>query len=368
MKKLKIIPAISAEEDYINRRGAEVLREITRGESATDRLVDEAFKLVNNRYATMTEAGLPTSMASKMDGMVELVPGIPQEVRVNTAPRVETRYHTQYSSDVNPITGQRDIEPFIDPVTGRGMVTNLGSGVRQSGMDGYKKASEYVQQQLGRLTGSKVIANHSGNRHDTDFTTMGGMKFDGETTRPSWRKAGDAVQAYTKVVDSRNPRQSANQMAPGIKRIMQSIIANNPNAGIEEVLQIAGNRLDGGTYNGRRVRPMKGKAFDNDKQAIMLTVLSDKDHQMNKDNYDTIPVPVQGAYWQNLEAFRRILPEINGRELSSGLQVRPNYGNNRDGEARGRVYITPSRKSAQQFTSDLAIADPRVRQLFDYEQ
>ena len=57
-----------------------------------------------------------------------------------------------YTPEVNPETGQREIVPYIDPVTGRGMVTNLGEGVD---MDGYTKASEYVQQQLGRLAGSK---------------------------------------------------------------------------------------------------------------------------------------------------------------------------------------------------------------------
>ena len=170
------------------------------------------------------------------------------------------------------------------------------------------------------------------------------------------------------MVDKRNPNQHANQMAPAIKKLMQSIIARNPNAGIEEVLRIAEGRLDGGTYSGRRVKPMKGKAFDEDKQAVLLTVLSDADHEYNKKNRDTMPVPVQGAYWQSLDVFREILPEITGRELSSGLQVRPNYGNNRDGEARGRVYITPSRKTASKYTSDLGKLDPRVQQLYDYVQ
>lgn len=371
MRKLNIIPGIDPREDYINRRGEEVLREMTRKESVEDQLIDDAYKFVNERYATMQEAGLPVSMAAKMDGMDSLPSNsdYPQEVRERLRPGVQARYHTEYTPDVNPITGQVDIVPYLDPVTGRGMVTHLGPEVTRREMDGYEKASEYVQQQIGRLTGSKVVANHGSNKFAPDFTTSdGGLIFDGETTRPGWRKAGDAIQAYTKVVDSKNPRQSANQMAPAMKSLLQGIIARNPNAGIEEVMNIASNRLDGGMYRGERQAPIKGKAFDTDKDAVMLTVLSNEDHQYNKDNFDSMPVPVVGAYWQDLNGMRNQLGNITGRELSSGLQVRPNYGNNRDGEARGRVYITPSRKNAEAFTSDLRVTDPRVEQLFEYKQ
>ena len=373
MRKLNIIPGIDPREDYINRRGEEVLREMTRKESVEDQLIDDAYKFVNERYATMKEAGLPVSMAAKMDGMDSLPSNsdYPQEVRERLRPGVQARYHTEYTPDVNQITGQVDIVPYLDPVTGRGMVTHLGPEVTRREMDGYEKASEYVQQQIGRLTGSKVVANHGRDKFAPDFTTSdGGLIFDGETTRPGWRKAGDAIQAYTKVVDSKNPNQSANQMAPAMKSLLQGIIARNPNAGIEEVMKIAGNRLDGGTnrYGDVMPDPVTGKLFDTDKKAVMLTVLSDDDHQYNKVNRDTMPVPVLGAYWQDLNALRKIEPNITGRELSSGLQVRPNYGNNQNGEGRGRVYITPSRKNAQAFTDDLRVTDPRVEQLFEYKQ
>jgi hypothetical protein len=364
-------PVASPEEDYINRRGAEVLREMTRNETPIDRLEDEGYKFLNERYATMEEAGLPNSMAAKMDGVGSLPSNsrFPQEVRESVRPGIESRYHTNYTDEVNPITGQVDVVPYLDPVTGRGMVTNLGEGVTRQEMDGYQKASEYVQQQIGRLAGSQVVANHGANKYAPDFTTTSGsLIFDGETTRPSWRRAGDAIQAYTKVVDSRNPNQHANRMAPEIKRVLEGIIAKNPNAGIEEIMSIAGNRLDGGTYSGRRQPPIKGKAFDTDKDAVMLTVLSDKDHEYNKVHRDTMPVPVQGVMWQNMNALREVMPTITGRELSSGLQVRPNYGNNRDGEARGRISITPGRRKAQQITNDLRVTEPRIEQLFDYKQ
>ena len=357
---------IDPEKDDVNRRGAEVLRELISSESAEDRLINEAYQYLNERYATMTEAGLPVSMAAKMDGMGSITPTVPQEVRVTTAPGVQTRYHTEYGN-VNPITGQEDINPYIDPVTGTALVTNLGKGVRVDQMDGYNKASEYVQQQLGRLAGMKIVANHGSNRYATDFTDRG-LMIDGETTRPSWRERGDAIQAYTKVVDASNPNQPANQMAPGIKRVLEGIIAKNPDAGIQEVMRIAGNRLDGGIYRGAVQDPMLGKVFDTKKDGILLTVLSDKHHQINKNNFDSTPVPVQSALYQDLKGLRQVMGDITGKELSSGLQVRPNYGNNRNGEARGRVYVTPSPKTAQQFTTDLAVMRPSVRQLFDYKQ
>jgi len=350
----------------VNARGAEVLREMMVKESAEDRLIDEAYKYLNERYATMTEAGLPTSMAAKMDGMGAITRAIPQEVRV-MSPNKETRYHTEYG-DVNPITGQRDIVPYMDPVTGQAMVTNFGRGATRADMDGYEKASEYVQQQVGRLAGRKMIANNTENRYGTDFTD-GVLRIDGETTRPSWREGGDAIQAYTKVVDANNPNQSAERMAPALKRMFEGIIAENPNASIQDVMRIAGNRVDGGVnrYGNVIPQPIIGKAMQDDKDAILLTVLSDRDHQMNK-NKDSVPVPIQGAVYQDLKAMRQTLGDITGEELSGGLQVRPNYGNNRDGESRGRVYVTPSPSRAKEFTQDLAQLTPRIRQVFDYKQ
>ena len=257
MRKIKLIPQASPEDDYIQRRGAEVLREIVKDESATERLVDSAYKYLNERYALMEEAGLPISMAARMDGMNHLPSSTaaPREVRVDIGNGNEARYHTQYG-EVSPYTGQAEIVPFMDPVTGAPMVTYLGEGVP---MDGYTKASEYVQQQLGRLTGSKVVANHGANKYDTDFaTTNTDLKFDGETTRPSWRTdrqgrfAGDAIQVYTKAVDSNNPGQRANYMAPAIKRMMVEEINNRPHANIQTIMRVLDDRIDGGTYRGKR--------------------------------------------------------------------------------------------------------------------
>lgn len=331
-----------------------------------DELLGDAIRYLNQRYDAMEEAGLPRSMAAMMDGQVSLpnTDKAPQEVRLQISPGVEQRVHTTYTKDVNPLTGQKDIVPYRDPVTGAAMVTNLGRG---ADMQGYVKASEYVQQQLGRLAGLKIEANHGSDRYATDFRN-GDIKIDGETTRPSWRERGDAVQAYTKVVDADNPNAPANRMAPAIKATMQDIIRQNPNASIQDVIAIAGDRLDGGMYKGEVQPPMEGKVLDKSKDGILLTILSDKDHELNKQVRDTIPVPVQGALYQDLNGMRRTLGDITGRELSRGLQVRPNYGNNRNGEARGRVYVTPSPKRAQEFTVDMSQIQPRVAQLFDYKQ
>lgn len=356
---------IDPDKDDVNKRGAEVLREIVSRESAEDRLINEAYQYLNDRYATMAEAGLPSSMAAKMDGMGAITSKVPQEVRVITAPNVETRYSTRYG-EVNPITGQKDINPYIDPVTNTALVTNLGRGVRPEMMDGYEKASEYVQQQLGRLAGMRLISNNVENVHDVDFIDRG-MRIDGETTRPSWRNDGDAVQAYTKVIDSNNPNQRAELMAPSIKKMMEGIIKKNPDANIMDVIKIAGNRLDGGRYNRD---PLPGKVLDESKDAILLTVLSDKNHQLNsrRNMNDTVPVPVQGALLQDLKGVRNIISDIKGEELSKGLQVRPNNGPRGDGEPRGRVYVTPNPEDIKRTTIDLAAREPRIRQLFDYKQ
>lgn len=321
--------------------------------------MEDAIRYLDHRYSQMEDAGIPSSMAAVMDGQLPLPSSdsAPQEVRVQIRPGVEQRIHTMYTPEVNPETGQREIVPYIDPVTGRGMVTNLGEGVD---MDGYTKASEYVQQQIGRLAGSKVVANHNENVYAPDFKTTDGLVFDGETTRPSWRKAGDAIQMYTNIVDRHNPNQPANYMAPSIKRLMEATIQRNPNADINDVMGILGKRLEGQRFG--------GKGLDEKKKAVMLTVLSDDDHQYNKINKDVKAVPVQGALWQNLDAFRDTIPNITGSELARGLQVRPNYGNSQRGHGRGRVYITPKRSTQRQYTTDLRKVSPLVEQLFDYKQ
>lgn len=327
-------------------------------------LLEDAIRYLDERYTVMENAGLPISMAAKMDGQLSLPSSnkAPQEVRIAVRPGYEQRVHTQYAPTVNPATGQLDINPYIDPVTGSAMVTNLGEGVP---MDGYTKASEYVQQQLGRLAGSKVIANHNDNVYAPDFRTAEGLIFDGETTRPSWRTngnrfVGDAIQMYTNIVDNKNPTQPANYMAPSIKKLIVSAAQRNPEANIEDVMGILSGRLGGQKYG--------GKGLDESKEAVMLTVLSNDDHQYNKVNKDVKAVPVQGALWQDLTKFRDTMPTVTGGELIRGLQVRPNYGNSQQGHSRGRVYITPSIRNQRSYTTDLRKISPLVEQLFDYVQ
>ena len=66
-------------------------------------LLEDAIRYLDERYTSMEDAGLPISMAAKMDGQLPLPSSnkAPQEVRVTVRPGFEQRYHTQYTPEIN---------------------------------------------------------------------------------------------------------------------------------------------------------------------------------------------------------------------------------------------------------------------------
>ena len=355
-----------------NQRMAEVpegldalISEIQEGVSTEDRVLADAKAYLLDRYDTLESMGVPSSYARELDGLTSLPSSTaaPREIRKQLRPGVQIRYHTQYSDDVNPISGQRDINPYIDPVTGQPMSTVLGrvgDGLSREDIDGYGYATEYVQQQIGRLAGMKILPNNRSNVHDVDFVA-GNLRIDGETTRPSWNDP--AVQAYTKVLSSDVPDGNMYEVAKDVKGKILDGIESDPKASIRQIVD-NDMSLNGGTWRGQVQDPLLGKLYS-DKDGIIVTELSDRRHQRNKNN-DVNADPVNNAYYQDMDTVRSVIEGYTGDELAKALQVRPNRGAGKDKTPRGRVYVEPQGRDVQIVNRDMRSISPLVEQLYDY--
>jgi hypothetical protein len=128
-----------------------------------------------------------------------------------------------------------------------------------------------------------------------------------------------------------------------------------------------------GMYGGRGrygddVPALLGKLYDGKKEGIIVSELSDANHQRNKAR-DVYADPVEGAYYQDLNTVRQVIDGYTGSKLANALQVRPNDGhrNSYNRDPRGRVYIRPSGADAKIINQDMRDISPIVGQLFDYE-
>ena len=308
-------------------------------------------------------------VARALDGLNHLPgdPRAPRELRTHPKPGMEKRLHTKYDG-VNPISGQQDISLVLDPVTGRPMVTNLGKvgeGLTLSDVDGYQHATEYVQQQLGRLAGFPIVANNIDDVHAPDFKAAG-LIIDGETTRPAWNDP--AIQTHTKVMDKGSPKANKYGMAASVERKLRRFIKNNPGVNIRGVVSEAPGLWGGRGRYGEDMDPMLGKLYDGSKDAIIVTELSNKNHARNRYG-DVHADPLVGAYYQDMRTAQDIIEGYTGQELADALQVRPNDGhrNSRNRDPRGRVYIEPNADDNKIINQEFRKVAPITGQLFDYE-
>ena len=145
------------------------------------------------------QAGVPVSPAlvdieqSYIDDM-PLQGGIPAPYRGE-----DRRVHTTYRT--NPATGDQEIVPYRDPVTGSPMVTYRGD-VRDLNV-GHEKASEYIGDQLLKLSGRRTVPNNQGreNVYKPDLIdTESGRIIDVEAKQmDKWGASEFPQQVYTQL-------------------------------------------------------------------------------------------------------------------------------------------------------------------------
>jgi hypothetical protein len=267
----------------------------------------------------------------------------------------ETRYHTEY--ELNPLTGQQDIVPFISE--GVPLVTQFG---RTGLVDGVN-TDEFLAQRLRQLVRQDVKNNNLGDNYaDVDFIDKAtGRKVDAELTTTDKIKDGRiGVQAYTSIATPSTVRTSPKEIGAAVKKEVLNELSSydvNLETAIDELAE--SGRLVNGT--GQNV-PRPGKVFNYDE--VVYPVTTSRMAQANNNRHD-ITFPLEGAYQVDVQGAKDMVQGLSGKELEKSLTF-PTYSGHRDDPKRypvAKVYVqVPT--SNKQVVRNLAETNPIVRQLF----
>ncbi len=268
----------------------------------------------------------------------------------------ETRYHTEY--ELNPLTGQQDIIPFISE--GVPLVTQLGVTGKVDGVN----TDEFLAQRIRQLTRQDIENNNLGDNYaDVDFIDKAtGRKVDAElTTTDKINNEGGriGVQAYTSIATPDTVRTRGSQIARAVKQeVLDELDAYGGN--LEDAVDSLGRKgvLVNGT--GQNV-PRKGKVFNYDE--VVYPVTTTRIAKANLKNHD-ITFPLEGAYEVDVSKAMDLVDGLSGLELEESLSF-PNYpgfgGPTGYPVAKAYVQVPVGNK---QVVRNLAETNPVVRQLF----
>ncbi len=268
----------------------------------------------------------------------------------------ETRYHTEY--EINPLTGQQDIVPFISE--GVPLVTQFGKTGKVDGV----ATDEFLAQRLRQLMRQDVANNNLGdNFADVDFIDKAtGRKVDAElTTTDKINNAGGriGVQAFTSVATPDTVRTSPREIGDAVSNELINEISAYDVSLDEAVDDLArAGRLVNGTG---KYRPTKGKAFKYDE--VIYPVITSEIARANLRNHD-ITFPLEGAYQVDMQGARNAMKGMSGSELRDSLSF-PTFSGHRtarDSHPVAKIYAqVPVDHSS---VRNLAETNPIVRQLF----
>ena len=365
-------------------------------------LVDDAHQYLGERYKTMRKAGLPASVAPYLDGMGAM-PGskgkVPMEYRWNTGKGGTLRIATDYSDKVNPLTGQKDINPALDPTDNSKPLTFFEGTQRQAQefgplakdaggvkTKGPEKATEYAQRQLQRRTGRKAYMKNTTNVTDTDFWYAGKdgkpVSIDGQITMPrgaganpmypdsGWRPGS---QLYTWAEpDNFTPSpvgESAGwQRAKETTRRIKQTISDNPDSSFGEVMGILSdpeNSQSLSGYGGKQ-DPFPGKIYDTErapKDKTFWTEYSKSFADENKIAGDTISKAPSKIRIEDNKATREFIEGLRGDKLSDNIFSTPGSS------SQVRVQFDQGPLAGSIIDNDEVIKDnPAIRQFMDYDQ
>lgn len=268
----------------------------------------------------------------------------------------ETRYHTEY--ELNPLTGQQDIVPFISE--GVPLVTQFG----KTGLVDGVNTDEFLVQRLRQLMRKDVENNNLGsNFAKVDFIDKAtGRKVDAElTTTEKIKQNNDriGVQAYTSLATPDTVRTSPRDIGDAVSNeILNEVSAYDVT--LEEAvddLYNAGRLVNGPGTN----RPRKGKAFIYDE--VVYPVTTSAIAKANLKNHD-ITFPLEGAYQVDMSGTKGVLDGLTGSELRDSLTFPTFHGHKAAADpypvAKAYVQVPTNHQSVR----NLAETNPIVRQLF----
>ena len=335
------------------------------GELAMESALQDAAVYLNRQYDIEDQfvgAGLTPAQARMVEGLEQLGnKGVPRPARV-AIPGGELRVHTTYGT--NPLTGQQEILPYLDPGTGAVLTTNYGDS-RNGGIDlaGYSKASEYVQDRAMRLMGLDPRPNNRGRVTAVDFV-VDGKGVDGEVREDfEAQNRNIPVQLYTKTTTPETKGQDKRTVASAVYRALQN-----------EMKQSGGNAISATERlyeRGALSDAIEGKLFKDEIDSLLMTTLKSEDAKLNKAAKDKIAIAPTAVHQVDMNAAYDYIKDMSTRETLSGrgptarLQVRANDGdpNSRNREGRGRIYIRVP-ENTPGVSTNAAMIDPHVAQLY----
>ena len=345
----------------------EDMKVLSQQEQLLDNIEDEARIYLNRQYGIEDQfiaAGLTPGQARMVEALEELKRyGVPSAFIHRPMQGVERRIHTRYGT--NPLTGEQEIIPYLDPGTGKVLVTNYGdSRAGNIDMAGYHKGSEYVQDRAMRLMGKNPIRNNNRNVTDVDFK-VDGIGIDGEIREDFEAKNKNVpVQLYTLTTTPETKGGDKRVVARAVEKVIRDELISRGGSAI--------NATERAYQDGRLQDAIPGKLAKTDSiPQLLMTTLRSSDAIANKATKDKLAIAPREVRVVDMNAARDYVEGMTAEEVLRGtggrsvLQVRPNDGDpySRNREGRGRVYIRVP-ENTPGVSYDAAQRFPHVAQLY----
>ena len=293
----------------------------------------------------------------------------------------QTRLHSQF--ETNPLTGQMDVVPILNPGGDSPLVTNfgrVGQSVHKSDVEGMD-SDEFLGKRIMQLLGADVKQNNDGDKTAVDLiNSNNGKKVDVELAkaRDLNDKGSIGFQVYTEIAPRsiagtrplRGSRREAHEIANSMAERVQPLIEEKMNQGlslgqaVNELVRerkISNSDGRGNPYEGKMLKE-EGNYVDE----IVYPVVSNKNAALNlaterQDGQRGLVMPIEGAFVGNANAVKDRIVNA-GPELLEDVSLHPMPGNRGRFRPSAKLYVdVPLTDAAVQ---NVGQKDEVLRQLF----
>ena len=293
----------------------------------------------------------------------------------------ETRFHTKF--EMNPVTGQMDVVPFVAQGEDVGLSTQfglVGKDIDASAVENMD-SDEFLGKRILQLAGLEPVRNNDANIYAVDLLDKNsGKKVDVEMLKKEDLNRNGTVgfQVFTEVspdhLSGQRPRnrEESGEMAIEMARALNPLIRKRLQGGAtiaEAMDSLAREGLitnSDGRYgpNVGKLLKESGNYLDQLVQPVVKKADAQANLQTKKGKNDTrkLVMPLEGALLSDANAAKQALETLTGQEAFKQLSLRPMPGNN-GFRPSAKVYLEVD-KNDKQYVTDLAQLAPAVRQLF----
>ena len=379
-----------AADDIIGELRDEAAYEDIQGLKDMVAALHERDDRVNSRW---DEARHLAKLTPEQTGDVQLVgnitPGVPEAVVVEydrgtfggKPVRNETRLHTKF--ELNPLTGQMDVVPFVAKGESKPLITEFGlvdDQLARSATEGMH-SDEFLGKRILQLMGRNPVENN--NRRVTavdlkDQDTGKGVDVEILKTGDLRRGNGVGMQVYTQIAPSSQvptdvrTKAESQDAARKMVRELEPLVKNKmaaENLTVEEAVNaLAQEGLVSNAYGNDA--PYGGKLLKEGGQyadKVVYPVMTNDEafQNLRTSNYGNQPrglvQPLSGAFLVDVPTVQERVKTNRGRKAAQELSFRPLPGN--DGRTpAGKIYV--QLPTDAQGVYDLGDRAAAVRQLF----